>query len=170
MKINKKQSKEANLIITIVILLLVGLVAGYIYFKSQPQPIVDNQTSAQTIDYNPPTAEQKQAGEDQKLSTQKPISTKFTAAITSANTNGEIVQIRSVINGAISNEGVCDLTLTNGAETVSKSTATYAMPSSSTCQGFDINRSELSSGTWQINLTATINGEIATASSEIKLE
>jgi hypothetical protein len=173
MKTNKKRRKKI-IYILLPLAVIIVLLAVCIYFYTRTANTntpTNTQTPAipQTIDYAPSTTEQKQAVETKKISNQTPVSTKFTATI-SKNTSNNIIQIRSVINGATSNNGTCDLTITKGAETVSKSAATYALPSSSTCQGFDINRSELSAGTWQINMTVTINGERATADDEIKLE
>ena len=171
MKINKspKNNKKIIYIVLAIFLSVVILsVIGFYYLQNR-QKNADMQ-QGQNIDYNPPTEDQKQAGEDIKKANQTTISTTFSALITATNVSNDIVQIRTIINGIVSNDGVCELSLTKNDEVIIRTTNIYALPSSSTCQGFDINRSELSAGTWSILLTVTINNEITTASGEVVLE
>lgn len=172
MKINKKNNRKNRIIIFIlfVVIIVAIFIFGAFYYLRYIKTDNNIHTTESTIDYNPPTEEQKKAGEDIKKANQTTVSATFSALITSANVNNNIVQIRAIINGVISSDGICDLTLSNNDLIVTKSAPTYAGPSSSTCQGFDISRSELTSGTWSILLTVTVNNEITTATSEITLE
>ena len=78
--------------------------------------------------------------------------------------------IRATINQSPSN-GSCQLTLTNKStgRTIVKSADIVANPSSSTCNGFDIPVSQLSSGSWSItiNLTSGDSSGQITGSAEI---
>ncbi|MEI6228476.1 MAG: hypothetical protein WCP11_00390 [Candidatus Saccharibacteria bacterium] len=172
-KKNKTSIKKVIIITAISLFIALSTIVAYLFFNNpinKAETRSDDQTPAtQAIDYNPPTAEQKQAGEAKKTEKQTITSASFTTSVTANDTAG-IVQIRNIINGAISNEGTCNLTMTSGNIVVTKSANTYALPSSSTCKGFDINRNELPAGNWQITLTVTIGSESATVSSEKLLE
>lgn len=170
MEINKKPIKKSLLITCLVLVVAFSCTAIYIYLKSKAPDIITSTTNIQKIDYTTPSTEQKQAGDDQKITNQTPVSTTVSTTITAKNVTADTLQIRSMTSGAISNDGTCNLTLTNGIAVISKTAATYAMPSSSTCQGFDIARTELSNGTWQINLDVIIDGEKSSATGEVTLE
>ncbi len=73
--------------------------------------------------------------------------------ITAANEDqtSKILQVRAII-GVLTNDGTCTLTLTKGTQTVTKTANVQAQASESTCQGFDVPTSELSTGTWNIAL------------------
>lgn len=171
-----KKTRKNKLIITSVIIIAIIISAGcgywywQTYLKIDQSPISNGQTTDQTVNYSSPTTDQKQAGEDQKITNQTPVSITVSTTITAKNVTADTLQIRSMTSGAISNDGTCNLTLTNGIAVISKTAATYAMPSSSTCQGFDIARTELSNGTWQINLDVIIDGEKSSATGEVTLE
>ncbi|MBH2007641.1 hypothetical protein I8H83_03495 [Candidatus Saccharibacteria bacterium] len=67
---------------------------------------------------------------------------------------GTTLIIRTTINQTLSS-GACQLTLTNGSKTITRSSQIAQNPSSSTCEGFDIPTSELSGGTWSITIKIT---------------
>ena len=174
MKTNKKRRIKLIYILLPVALILMALGAlAYLYLRPAATNTPTSGTGdvvTETVNYSPATTEQKQSIEIKKTSDQMPASTSFTASITAVSDVGGVVQIRNVINGFIGNDGTCELTMASGNTVTSKSASTYALPSSSTCQGFDINRSELPAGNWQITLTVTINGERSVANSKIILE
>lgn len=173
MKINKKSKKNIKSLIVFILILAflsVGAYFIYQYINSKPKP-VNNSGINQKIDLNPPTVDQVKAGEDIKASNGTTTnSSNLSSLITVASVNGNTVQIRAIINGAVSGDGTCLLTLSKGDLSVEKTATTYALPTSSTCQGFDISRSELSTGTWSINILTTIGNETATATGEVVLD
>ncbi len=75
----------------------------------------------------------------------------LTGAINSKSVSGDYLVIRSTINQFI-DSGTCELTLRSGSKTVSRSVEIIQNPSSSSCAGFDIPVSELSSGQWNIEI------------------
>lgn len=75
----------------------------------------------------------------------------LTGAITYSAVANDTLIIRTTINQML-DSGTCKLTLTNGATTVTKTSDIAQNPSSSTCKGFDIPTSELSSGNWHITI------------------
>lgn len=174
-KIKRTKNLKRKILIIIACLLLAGVTIfclelfNIIHFVNPPAII--EQAPTVLIDTNPPTTDQKAAGEAQKTETDNPTSNNdLGISITSIYLSGDPIQIRSVINGAISNSGTCILSLTRNGITVTKTVETYAMPSSSTCKGFDINKNELSSGEWQITLTVNIEGKESSITDSFSLE
>lgn len=90
------------------------------------------------------------------------------ASITAANQNDNTLQIRTLIENVSSN-GTCALKLTKGSSVVSRSAGIQALSSSSTCKGFDIPVSDLSTGQWLVTLTITIGAEKATLTKTISI-
>jgi len=179
MKTNKtKKIANKSLTIKIISLLLLAvfcvamLFVGFNYFNNKkPLDVKPNTTPlVNSIDYKPPTTEQKQAGEDQKKLNDSTNITNISASITSINSSADPIQIRTIINGSVSNSGTCELRLLKSGINIIKTTDTYALPNSSTCKGFDISRSDLSAGNWTVNLTVTIDDQITTASSGFILD
>lgn len=120
----------------------------------------------------PPTQEQNDTStiDKEKNTTVKPSA--VTISIVSILSDADYLHIKSVINGAISNSGECKLTLTKNDSSViiEKTVKTYALPSSSTCMGFDVSRSELTNGLWTASIRISINTEISTVTKEFSLE
>lgn len=100
----------------------------------------------------PPTTHEKEKditpayeGEDANTSQTLTGAINYTAV---ANNN---LVIRTTINQML-DSGTCQLTLTNGTKTVTKTSEIAQNPSSSTCKGFDVPTSELGSGNWNIRI------------------
>lgn len=89
--------------------------------------------------------------------------------ITALNQTDDTLQIRTLIQ-AIWSTGSCELTLSNGASVVERRVDVQALPSSSTCKGFDIPLTELSGGEWSVNITATRDSDTATASIKVTVQ
>lgn len=161
-------------IVVVATIIVMLLITAIIYMQSRTNNSSASQSSQSQIntpiDNGAPTNDQKKAGEDIKAASQTPISTAVSTIITSKNVTTDMLQIRSITNGAVSNDGTCNLTLTNSNVTISKTSPTYAMPSASTCKGFDISRAELTSGTWYINLDVIIGDEKSNTTDSIILD
>jgi hypothetical protein len=120
-----------------------------------------------TTNYNKPTKGQINAGAKQPdIQTNNDLG----VSITTINITDTQVQIRSIISGAVSNTGTCTITLTNNGIEVIKTSRTYAMPSNSTCKGFDINNNELSTGTWQFKLSVVVDNKQSSITDSFSLE
>lgn len=173
MKIKKKNgiNVKRNVLVVGLILLIVSAFLFYTYTKSVSlfgwHPF-DTSKDGGAVNYNKPTDDQKQAGDTIKEqsvgktdanTSDNPPSPEPRAndksivdvTITAKNKNGSLLQIRSLI-GTISSSGTCTLTLTKGSAVITKTAGIQPQASESTCRGFDVALSELSSGTWQINL------------------
>jgi len=178
MKITTQKSKKKLIIIlTIVAIVIIGggTVAAYV---GKWGPFSSSESSK--VNLKPATKEQQETGEKIKQSNadnavqNKPTGSDqppapvpqtngkstVSVSITAANQNGTLLQVRSLIE-TVAN-GMCTLTLSRpGASVITKTADVQPLASSSTCQGFDIQTSGLSKGTWNMNLTfenSTIKG------------
>jgi hypothetical protein len=126
--------------------------------------------------YSPPTQAQQQAGAKAKQqaenntnqtpgtsSTQNPLSTQpattpttkptvVNLVFSALNQTTNTLQIRTDIESAVTNQGSCSLILTNGNQTFNQTATVEALASFSTCQGFDVPLTSLSSGNWTVKV------------------
>ena len=170
MKIKKRPDKKHQIALAIFISLLVIVACGVVYVRflsPKGDPTTQNKpTQAQT--------EKQQDSSDKPQGTVEPIessstpetqknippayegvdanqSSSLTGTITYSSVSGSSLVIRTAIDQTLSS-GTCQLTLTNGNRVVTKTSSIAPNPSSSTCEGFDIAVSELSSGKWDISI------------------
>ena len=172
---NKKASKRKILIaLSVVVVLLLAAGAIFAYASSSwPFDSLSQTKDSQTETTSPLGTPQETTPED-KDPVKAPSQYEGSDPNTSASLTGFIsyssvmdgnLVIRITIDQAVSS-GTCKLTLTKGSASVTKTSTIVANPSSSTCSGFDVPTTELSSGVWdvQINITSEdkkgiINGE-----------
>lgn len=158
------------LAILVIVAISTSLALNFSQGKTVKQQSVDsNPGNVVNINNNPPTTDQKAAGDAQKPS-DKVTNNDLGISITSIDTTSDPINIRSIISGTTSNDGVCKLTLTKGLSVVTKTSDTYALPSTSTCKGFSISKSELSIGTWKVELSVTINDKESAMTDSFTLE
>lgn len=94
--------------------------------------------------------------------------TELSGFINYKNVTSNQLSIRITINQLL-NTGTCDLTLTNGSKSFAQTADIIENPSSSTCKGFDIPLSRLSSGKWQININIKSNGKAGIITGEVSI-
>lgn len=92
----------------------------------------------------------------------------ITGYISYAAVNYDHYSIRLTINQYLSS-GTCNLTMTSGSSTFTKAAEIATSASTSTCQGFDIPLSELSSGSWQISIKISADGKTGTITGDASL-
>lgn len=171
---NNKSYKKPLIFITIfVIVFATGF--GLLYWKhtadTKDKKGLNDLIIKQEINYEEPTGDQIQAGIDQKQSNQAPRQNSPNLIITSANVSDGVLRIRLDINDIISSNGTCELVLKSNTTQaiVNKQVSTYALPSSSTCAGFDINTNELSPGKWLAEISVEIDDSNLFISKEISI-
>jgi hypothetical protein len=129
--------------------------------NSTPAPVTsdstagDNETPGKTPASNEPT--ESTTPSDQ-----------VTASITAANQNGNVLQIRTLIE-AVSSDGTCKLTLSKDEVSHTYNAGTQAQASASTCKGFDVPVSDLSAGTWKISIDINIKSKTAHLTKDITI-
>jgi hypothetical protein len=167
MKIQKRNNKSVVLAATIGVLVLLG---GYTAFAayshnwpfknpptSQEQP---NDTANSDSDYNPPTntnnPDKTPPQYDTPSDTNEPEKSTISGVINYKSVSDGTLSIRTTIDQKL-DTGTCVLKLTRNSpnKSVTKSADIIANPSSSTCKGFDVPTSELSTGSWKIVITVT---------------
>ena len=130
-------------------------------------------TSNQPFNTQPPTDEQIKNGANTKDNTQtnsdKNKPGKLIVSLSAINQTSSLLQIRA-ITSTVSGAGSCSLTLTNGDKVVTKTADLQALPSSSTCKGFDVAKSELSKGIWKITVDITIGTQSGTITDSVEIK
>ena len=189
MKINKHHFKK-KYVAMIAVLLAITVLTGVILLARYGQTKDTSPEAAPTssrIDYTAPTDAQRQAGNDakkdtieksrstnssktpdSKSSTQSSGADGLTTQITAATTQEGVLYIRNEINGNYQS-GTCTLILSKDGKTVQKTSDVQSLPQSSTCKGFNIPVSELTRGTWHINLQVTVASGSAVATKDIEI-
>jgi len=184
MKILRQKSKVKTIvIITVLVILLAGAAAATaFYFKLGPfaetqqdiQTKKENQTGSdikkQSVDNS---SKDSQTGSDPSPAP-KPVpgtnKSSINAEITSANQDTSRLRIRILIQ-TVTSDGSCTLTMQGpDGKTYSATAGVQALPSTSTCKGFDIPLSQLSSGSWTIKLTFSNTNLTASATKAITIQ
>lgn len=169
-----KTRKAAIVIFSIIFLLILVGVLAYFYTQSNNKitpnsTYTDNNIQTNTQDTNNNLDDKKTPSNNEAPDTDQ-ADNQLSATITAANQNGQILQIRTLVD-IIDTNGVCTLTLTGPAEkVVTKTASTQALASSSTCKGFDIPVTELSTGIWKININITAMQKQANLETTITLK
>lgn len=151
MKIKNKKSSSAKrylLPILIIVALLVG--GGYVYALSNDffQESNNLPESSQLETQNDPIPDRLVPSDNtdkDKLGDTEEPEEGATVSITAANINDSILQVRGLISSVVS-DGSCVLEISGGPEFKEFTAKVQPGPSSSTCQGFDVDTSELGSG------------------------
>lgn len=165
--------KQKRIIITLAIAIPLIIGAGLaVWFTSTASRSTANTPSSastqdsDSVDYNPPTPEQVSAGDTTKQDTintnqaqpQTDSSTPVPIVTSAKSVTSERVSLRFMIEGV--HEGSCSITLTGpSGAVVSKTAPTQPLASTTTCQGFDILTSELSTGKWSFVLNGSFENE-----------
>lgn len=166
MKIASTPKSKRALIMSLTSILVIGIVAAgsYLYLNRDKA----GQTQTAGVGVNPiPTNNNEQSVPDNNKTSpnhtpqqytppsdmDKQSSNQLTGVINYKSVNDGVLSIRVTIDQRIS-DGTCALTLTNKEtdKTVTRNADVATNPSSSTCRGFDIPVSNLSSGDWAISI------------------
>lgn len=179
-------TRRLLLVVALILLFIAGIVGTLYLFRLGPFSPTTNQTTNQgqsPIDYNPPTKEQVSTGETIKEQTTNGASgsdpspaptppaagsTKSSVGMEMTSTNIELgtVHLRTLIQ-AITSSGTCTLTATGpSGKTLTMTAGVQAGPSTSTCKGFDIPMSSLSTGKWTFSIQFENDTLKAAASTE----
>lgn len=175
-KSKKRYSISIKKILLVILLILLSflliLIVVYPYIKpslDKQADISNNQTNTQTPNSQQNNTLQETA--QNRESEKKPLQTvenppsqsnNVSGVISYKNVNDGQLILRTTINQALSS-GSCTLTMKNRDKTLTKSADIVQNPSSSSCMGFNIPISELTSGSWTINIkinSGTLSGEI----------
>jgi len=184
MKINRSNKTPTKITATIIAIVVLASIATYAAFsylhqKDSPTNTAQQKKSPEGIDYNQPTKEQQAAGTVQKNQAQTQAQSdkasttnsngKVTVTIPSIMSSDGQVRISTLIE-AVTNDGTCTLSLSKDGTVVTKQSGIQAGPSSSTCKGFTIPTSELSSGQWQATIQVQTGNEMGSATKVFQVD
>jgi hypothetical protein len=186
MKISQSKNIKKPLIITTIAIVLIGIagVGAASYYKvgffapkikdsinlSQPS---DNEKEA-ALEIKKQSLEQS-SGKVQTGSDPSPApevvegsdKKSVHAEITAANQDESTLHVRVLIQSVV-NSGRCTITMTSSSHnTYTQSVDVQALPSSSTCKGFDIPVGQLGQGTWSITINFSNEDVVASAIKEV---
>ena len=174
---NRNTTKKRLIIIAAALVLLLGAGGVSAYFITQEQQKNTRETSENSSPSETPaldtpaTEDEIQTGNTAKDNTVNGTDTPasdMSITVTASNT-GSMIRIMTEIN-KITSQGSCSVSLTQGDKTIKKeSVAIQPLSSYSTCNGWDIANSELSSGKWTVTVTATSGSQSASATTEVSL-
>ena len=169
MKIQKPQKLNKPLLISIVVLLLTSTVCllYYLYhnnvFQNQSiQPSVESshetedtpEKSSPSSDDNPERESEKTPLQTIEKPSPQSVNDTLSGTISYKNVYNNQLILRVTVNQVLSS-GSCTLILQRGDRLVTKNSEIMQNPSSSSCAGFDVPTSELSTGIWNITVTIT---------------
>lgn len=165
----------------LVVLLALGGLGYWLYTTQQQNPSSDGSSG---INYDSASDEQIAAGNDAKQQTiEDDLQNKddpklnpqdtgtdnsLAMQITAASVEGDTLYIRTEISGIYS-DGSCTLLLRKDGVTIKKTTGVQPLPKSTTCKGFNVPVSELSSGTWTVEVKASVSGSTTSAHGSVKV-
>lgn len=179
------KKKNRKKLLAILIAIPVVVVAGWLYLAHHYQ-MWPFQAAASTtqispidrkIDYSQPTNDQIKSGADTKSQiandskndgTTPPSTTpQNTLGVTITTVQpGPTVYIRAIIDSVLSS-GTCTLSMTGpNSKTYSATAPIQAMASSSTCQGFNVPMTNLTSGSWKITVSIASGSNTGSATTE----
>jgi hypothetical protein len=160
---NQKSILTRRNILIIVSLALVLSVAGFAY-TLLPIFFPPKNNSDSTINYNPPTQEQKQAGNQTKEETINTPETKQEVAVDPASGKKQVsltivdagqydrvVEVRAFTGSVAETGGTCTITFTKGAEKLARTVPTIVSANSTQCTTLKVPTPEFPSlGTWSV--------------------
>lgn len=184
MRTRQKKSSKKALIITAII--AVVLVAGGTAFalreqlglvSSSPETTHDDTSSNTEATPDQDTLEQQEPEQEKTPSSDKDTEPATPATndgttdprkaadeiiISSVNQDGNTLAIRTLIQPLVSG-GQCTLTMGKvGQTSVRQESGIQAMPSYSTCKGFDVDVSNMAKGSWNVEVVYKNNGASTT--------
>ncbi len=133
----------------ITVIIFVAMAAGTVFALQRHHTIdktPDQVTAANTQFKKPKVAEDGTPVTN--VGAKQQNTTPGRATITNLSQDGDKVYVRTLIEGVAS--GSCNLKLTNGTTTVTKTAPVIPATSYYVCQGFNISKQELSKGTWDV--------------------
>jgi hypothetical protein len=189
MKIRTKKNNKKTTLLILGALLLVAIACSTFYymhhfqvglFTPKKQAISSQQKSPAIVNYGSTTDQEKSAGNAIKEQTSSSASSSTPAPsqgkttipieITTASQSGSVVYVRSVIHTTTS-QGSCSLTMKGPNDKVYTATApVQPLSSTSTCAGFNIQASSLSSGQWGITINFSNDSTTGSGQSSIEVK
>lgn len=179
MRIHKIKNRKITLI-TLAIFAAVAICVGIYFLFIHKTDDFSGTAGISQINYGPPTKEESSAGNEQKAEAVKQQerdqqTTPDSVAdvfITDASyyADSNAVEIRAYISNLYESGGTCTATLTQGTQTLTKTSSAFKDATTTQCGALNVPRTDFpTNGTWA--LTLTYNSDTATGKNtdEVKL-
>lgn len=186
MKIKKSTKRRNITLLSSAVVLVACLAVGYLSYRYSANNMAVRADQSGSVNYNEPTKEQKELGSSIKQnSTGKndnasdsgsdapPSPTdlgngksEVSMTINNLGQTSSALRLRTLI-GAVTNTGSCTATLVKNNVTIEKTADVQAMAGESTCKGFDIPLTELSSGKWTVSIKFENDKLVASAQQDV---
>ncbi|MCA9328256.1 hypothetical protein KC959_00650 [Candidatus Saccharibacteria bacterium] len=159
---NKKNKKKLFLVVVSFSVLIISMLAlEYLhvtdFYQKKPSANEAITPTINSVNYQPPTEQERQAGDTKKSeiieqeSTQKPSTANI--VLVDAAQYDDMIEVRSFVSNLIE-DGVCTYVFTKDSYKLTKQTNAVADASSTPCINLSVPRSEfLTSGSWELSIT-----------------
>lgn len=138
-------------------------VLGFSFFAYQwsENSRASNKTTSR-INYDPPTKQEKEAGDKQKEANidrektdESSVATQsVNIVLVDAAQYDNVVEVRTYMSNVYEDEGSCTIKFTQGDKTLTRTNEAFKDATTTQCQPFDIQRSDFpSSGEWNLNIS-----------------
>ena len=177
----KNKKKLLVLSLVLIIALVGGISAFLIQRHNSSADIPDGIAGRSKINYDPPTDEEKAAGDVQKEQTikQKQIddeqaqNTNATIIITDSSyyTDDNVVEVRAYASNIFEDGGTCTATFTQtGQTTVTKTSQAFKDATSTQCGAINVPRTQFpAAGTWNVTVSYTSSTSKGQQAATVKL-
>jgi hypothetical protein len=171
-------------------LVLLGLVTGAVAYrhaqnnkKLATQAGSGVQLAPGEVNYNPPTAEEKQQADDNKQAVsdrineeaKAPTSSKKTVTVTITAADqvptGDEIEVYSYVNGVTEDSGTCTAEFVKGSTKITKTSSGLQDATTTICSAIRFPSTELSAGTWAVTVayqSAKAEGKSAVTNMVVK--
>jgi hypothetical protein len=173
-----KISRKKLLLLLSVVALLIGGVVSYVFIlgnnDDQPQDRISSETTASTEPVEPVRNENDEAtnraGEPIKPDTQTDVIV-GTASVTLSFIEQQGSNIIARAYASADSKGACELKLSKGSESYTKSSDSNLQTSYYQCEGFEFSANDLpSSGTWNAKVVYVDGSGLSNESNELQFE
>lgn len=171
-KTNKTNYSSLLLFFFFILIAGIGL---FVYLAREDTPSNNDGLTVNTIDYGPPSEEEKVAGDKQKdliLEQEKNLLVPDGAnvIIVDSSQYSNEIEVRAFASNIIA-DGTCKVSFSKDAYLIEKEVPAYADASSSPCIALSVPRSEFqTSGTWEVTVQYFNSNIKGSASSTIEVE
>jgi cytoskeletal protein RodZ len=183
---NKKNTlKTKKTLLILLITASISVIMGALYFfvfKDKTKQSGNQSQESSTINYNPPTQQEKEETDAfKKESTQEQTNTNTPSkeenttnvpsgsvkpVITDAGVYGTNAEVASFIPGVYESGGSCKTTLIKGSRTIERSSGAIQDATTTRCPTTIISTSELGKGTWTATVTYTSSNYQGTSNAQ----
>lgn len=166
-KSNKNRLMFGRILIITVIVLAFAVLAAFIYNRFLgADSRAEYASNTGTINYDPPTPEERQAGDNKKEEIAKeqenpapsPPPGAAAVTITYGGLYNDAVEVGAYVSNVIEDGGTCKLSLTQGSQTVTATTTAVSNARTTDCPTLSVKKNQLASGIWKAVVTYTSSG------------